>query len=147
MSEGTVSLNEDYRVKVEEKTHSIYKMLVLGSNKDPETTPFLALKDAFIWAFTLGVKQGKRTPLEGSKEGIFWFLQFSKDVDLAILKTVALADTKDISIIVQEDIVLTMAEEYANTGIHFLKEALLDQPGTPLWNLVNLINNAFEKKV
>ena len=132
-------LGEDYRVKAERGTHEdIYKLLASPMAKDPEMIPFLTLKDAFMWAFSLGVKEGKRTPLEGPKEGIFWFYQFSKEVDLASMKMVALADTDDITIFVREDEIMAMVEEYANTGIRVIKDRLLGQNGAPLWNLVDL---------
>ena len=35
---------------------------------------------------------------------------------------------------------LTIAEEYAQAGIHLLRDQLLDQSGRPLWQLVSLLN-------
>lgn len=57
------------------------------------------------------------------------------------LKAIAVADTGDVEIILHKDRILRIAEEYANAGIRELKRELVDQPGQPLWNLVNLIRD------
>lgn len=137
-----VFLGEDYRVKAERKAHEeIYKLFASVAAKDPEGVPFLSLKDAFMWAVTLGYNAGKRTPLEGAKEGIFWFYQFSKETDLTVLKMIALAETGDVYTLTQEDQIMQMAEEYANAGIYLLQDALTENHGAPLWNLTNLVSS------
>ena len=140
MDNTATLLGEDYRVKAERGMHEeVYKLLASPNAKDIEQMPFLTLKDTFMWAFSLGVQAGKRTPLEGPKEGIFWFYQFSKDIDLVCLKMVGLSETEDVTILVREDEIMAMAEEYANTGIRILMDKLVGQNGDPLWNLVNMV--------
>ena len=137
--EPEVLLAEDYRVKAERTMHEeVYKLIATPNPRNLEQTPFLTLKDAFMWAFTLGVREKKRTPLNGPREGIFWFLQFDKNIDLPCLKMVALADTEDIAILLREDEILNIAEEYANTGIRLIRDEILNQSGEPLWNLLEL---------
>lgn len=126
------------RVSIEEDTHDLYKQLSDKSSQSPENAPFLLMKDVFMWAVALGVKRGKRRPLEGGKEQIFRWDQFSQDNDVPALKIIALSETNDPKILLQEDQILRIAEEYANEGIHELKAELLDQPGKPLWNLINI---------
>jgi len=126
------------RISIEEKVHEIYKTLSENSNQRPESSPFLLMKDVFMWATTLGIKKGKRRPLTGNKIQIFRWDQFSQDVDVPSLKIIALAETNDVEILTNEDQILRIAEEYANEGIRELKAELIDQPGEPLWNLINL---------
>ena len=127
------------RVSIESEVHEIYKQLSEKSSQYPEMAPFLLMKDVFMWALALGVGKGKRRPLSGNKEQIFRWDQFSQDIDVPALKTIALAETEDVEILLREDNILRIAEEYANEGIRELKSELIDQPAKPLWNLVDLV--------
>lgn len=129
------------RVSIETDMHQLYKDLTerSGRSSSPETAPFLLMKDVFMWATALGVKAGRRRPLSGAKTQIFRWDQFSQDMDVPALKTIAVAETGDVEVLLHEDQILRIAEEYANAGIRELKRELVDQPGQPLWNLVNLV--------
>jgi dnd system-associated protein 4 len=127
------------RVSIEDGVHDIYKSLSEKSAQNPESAPFLLMKDVFMWAVALGVKSGKRRPLSGIKKEIFRWDQFSQDIDIPSLKTLALAENGDVKILLHEDEILRIAEEFANEGIRIIKGELLDQPAKTLWNLVNLI--------
>jgi hypothetical protein len=53
-----------------------------------------------------------------------------------MLKAFTVAKTGEVEgVVLSEDQVLRIAEEYANAGIREMKEELVDQPGQPLWNL------------
>ena len=91
-----------------------------------------------MWAVALGVNEGRRSPLSGSREQIFRWDQFSQDMDIPTLKAVALAETGEVEVLLREDQILRIAEEYANSGIHEIKREIVDQPGEALWNLVHL---------
>ena len=91
-----------------------------------------------MWAVAMGVKLGRRRSLSGSRVQIFRWDQFSQDIDIPALQAIAVAETEDVDVLLHEDQVLRIAEEYANEGIRELKRELVDQPGQPLWNLVNL---------
>jgi dnd system-associated protein 4 len=127
------------RVSIEDDVHDIYKSLSEKSAQNPESTPFLLMKDVFMWAVALGVRSEKRRPLSGSKREIFRWDQFSQDIDIPSLKVLALAEEEDVEILLHEDKILRIAEEFANAGIRILKSELIDQPAKSLWNLVNLI--------
>ena len=127
------------RVAIESSVHALYKQLTDKSTQDPETAPFLLMKDVFMWAVALGVKEGKRRPLSGSLEQIFRWDQFAQDMDIPALKAIALAETGEVEILLQEDKILRIAEEYANGGIHEIKREIVDQPGEALWNLVGIV--------
>lgn len=116
------------RIQVCDSKHDIYKDLTEGANP-----PFKTMKDAFMLAVCLGHQQKSRTPLE-KKRGIFDWSVFSEQEDLPILYSIGIAEVQDINILVNGDHLLTIAEEYANTGILHLKQ-IVDEPGEPLYNL------------
>ena len=127
------------RVAIDKKVHQLYRDLSERSPQNPETAPFLMMKDVFMWAVALGVKEGKRRPLTGAREQIFRWDQFSQDMDIPALKAIALAETGEVEVLLREDQILRIAEEYANAGIHEIKQEIVDQPGEALWNLVALL--------
>ena len=127
------------RVSIEKKVHDIYIELSRQSNSGIENAPLTLMKDVFMWAVALGVKRGKQRELEGGKELIFRWDQFSQDIDIPALKSIALAETADASVLLDEARILRIAEKYANEGIREIKTRLLDSPGKPLWNLIDLI--------
>lgn len=126
------------RVAIDKDVHQLYKDLSERSTQNPETSPFLTMKDVFMWAVALGVNEGKRRPLSGSREQIFRWEQFSPDIDVPTLKAIALAETGEVEILLREDQILRIAEEYANAGIYEIKRKIVDQPGEALWNLAQL---------
>lgn len=126
------------RVSVETAMHQLFRDLTERSNEYPEAAPFLLMKDMFMWAVALGVRNGKRLPLSGAKTQIFRWDQLSQDLDVPVLKALAVVETGEVEGLLREDQVLRIAEEYANAGIREVKKELIDQSGQPLWNLVEL---------
>ncbi|MFC1976361.1 hypothetical protein ACFLXQ_08170 [Chloroflexota bacterium] len=123
-------------VAVDENVHEIYRQLTEGSN--PVEVPLCTMKDVFMWAASLGYRRGERRPLTGKRVIIFHWAQFTPQVDIPLLKTLAIADTDDVNVLLSQDEILTIVEEYANAGIHELRASVLDEYGQPLWNLVDL---------
>jgi hypothetical protein len=85
----------------------------------PVTKPVASAKSQVYTApagtpVAVGVNKGKRRPLEGGKEQIFRWDQFSQEVDIPALKIIALAETGDAEVLLKEDQILRIAEEYAN---------------------------------
>jgi len=126
-------------VTIDEDVHEIYKQLTEG--KDPVNSPFSTMKDLFMWAACVGFKKGDKRPLKGKRIKIFTWTQFSPQIDIPILKAMALTNTKDIHILQKQDEILSNAEEYANGGIHELRSHLLEEHGQPLWNLVQILTD------
>ena len=126
------------RVAIDKDVHQLYKDLSERSTQNPETSPFLTMKDVFMWAVALGVKEGKHRPISGSREQIFRWEQFSPEMDIPALKAIALAETGDVEVLLQEDQILRIAEEYANAGIYVIKREIVDHPGEALWNLADI---------
>lgn len=130
------------RISVETSVHQLFKDLSERSSEksaNPETAPFFWMKDAFMWSVALGVKANKRLPLSDPKTQIFRWDQLSQDLDVPVLKALAIAETEDTETLMQEHQILRIAEEYANAGIREMKEELSEQSGQPLWNLVSVI--------
>jgi len=130
-------------VNIDESTHAIYKRLT-GADADPtekpnaDSTPFRTMKDVFMWSLCLGARSGRRRAL-AKKVKLFDWGVFSQDVDRPCITAIALAETKDIETLLDQDVVLTIAEEYANEGVHELNSRLLENGKQPLTNLVSFL--------
>jgi dnd system-associated protein 4 len=131
------------RVFCEERTWEIYKSLNASATKNSSITdqPFSEAKEVFMWAVSIGVHEGKKLPLEGNKEGLFFWNRLSADEELSILRLISIAETNSIEIIENEAIIQQLAEEYANYGIRRLNELLIQRGGAPLNNLVDLVRS------
>jgi dnd system-associated protein 4 len=122
-------------VAIDEEVHDIYKRLTDGN--DPVGVPFRTMKDVFMWAASLGYQKGERRPLLGKRVTIFRWAQFSPQVDIPLLKAFAVADTGGVEALLNQGDILTVAEEFANSGIRELQATMLDDYGQPLWNLIS----------
>lgn len=125
------------RVSIDADVHDLYKQLSEGT--DPLSVPFRTMKDIFMLAACKGFERGERCPLATGRRQIFHYSQFSDQVDLPILKAIAIAATNDIQVLADLDEVVLIAEEYANAGIDEIRAEVTDQAGHPLWNLVEAI--------
>jgi dnd system-associated protein 4 len=126
-------------VAIDEAVHDIYKRLTDGN--DPVSVPFRMMKDVFMWAACLGYQMGERRPLTGKRVTVFRWAQFTPQIDIHLLKAIAIADSGDVNVLLDQEEILIAAEEYANAGIHELRAGVLEEYGQPLWNLVEQISN------
>jgi dnd system-associated protein 4 len=124
-------------VVIDEAVHDLYKRLTEGT--DAVSAPFRTMKDVFMFAASIGYQRGERRPLAGRRLIVFRWAQFSAQTDIPVLKAIAIADTGDVDVLRNQDLVLSIVEDYANAGIHELRRRLLDQHGLALWNLVDAI--------
>jgi len=124
-------------VTIDDSVHYIYKEMTDGA--DPLTVPFKTMKDVFLWAASLGYKRGERRTITGKKLTIFRWAQFSSQTDLPVIKAISLADGANINVLLSQDEMLNVVEEYANAGIHELRSKIFDEHGQPLWNLTNML--------
>jgi dnd system-associated protein 4 len=138
MNEVEITTGGD-RINVENEMHDIYKEIIERSGASTESAPFFTMKDVFMWATALGYAHGQKRPLAPGRQQPFRWSQLSQDLDIPTLKTIAVADTEDVEILIHADQILRIAEEYANAGIRILKQDYIDQPGRLLWNLVDLV--------
>ena len=86
--------------------------------KDDDTSPLPTLKDAFIFAASVGWARERRVPLAKRQHVGFWRSFDSRDV--AMLQAIAIAESGDPAIVGDQGEVIKIAEEYANGGIDFL---------------------------
>lgn len=86
--------------------------------KDDDTSPLPTLKDAFIFAASVGWARERRLPLVKRQHVGFWRSFDSRDV--AMLQAMAIAETGDPTVVGDQGEVIKIAEEYANGGIDFL---------------------------
>ena len=132
-------MNEVHRdtVNIDESVHDIYKQLTEGI--DPVDVPFQTMKDVFMSAACLGYQRGERKPIRGNRRTIFRWAQFLPQMDIPLIKAMAIADSGDVEVLIRQEDVLTVVEEYANAGIISLESRLLNANGQNLWNLVELL--------
>lgn len=135
MMTGRASVRET--IWIEESVHELYRELTEGS--DLFRTPFRTMKDMFLWAACLGFRAGERKPLASKRVTIFRWAQFSPQIDVPLVKSLCIADTGDVEVLLDTDQMMTIVEEYANAGIHELRGAIMGEQGQPLWNLVSLV--------
>jgi len=124
-------------VVIDEAVHDIYRQLTEGN--DPVSVPFRTMKDVFMWAACLGHRHRERRPLTGKRVTVFRWAQFAPQTDVPLLKALAIADSGDVNVLLSQDEILTIIEEYANAGIHELRAGVLGEYGQPLWNLIELL--------
>jgi dnd system-associated protein 4 len=125
------------RISIEASLHDAYKELVDGA--DIEKAPFRTMKDIFMLAASLGYRRNRRTPLSGKRQQIFHWTQFSEQVDVPILKAIAIASSRDILVLTDYEKIVLIAEEHANAGIHELLAQTKSGLNQPLWATVDLI--------
>ncbi|MRR53948.1 MAG: hypothetical protein EG822_05465 [Deltaproteobacteria bacterium] len=122
-------------VTIDESVHYIYKELTDGA--DPVTVPFKTMKDVFLWAVTLGYRRGERRPISGKKLTVFRWAQFNSQTDIPVIKAISLTNGENIEVLLSQDEMLTIVEEYANAGIHDLRARIYDDNRQPLYSLIN----------
>lgn len=119
-------------VHIDSKHHDLYSELVGGE------APFRTMKDLFMLAASVGCESASRTPLS-RRQVIFRWPQFSSQEDVPILRAMAIAETGDTSVLIDQDQVLTIAEEYANAGIEQIRQHVVSLPGDHLENVVHFL--------
>jgi dnd system-associated protein 4 len=125
-------------IYIEEQWHSLFKQLT--ETNDVSAAPFRTMKDMFMWSASIGFERGTRKQITGKKVGIFRWAQFSPQVDVPLLKALAIADTGDVAVLQDLEKVLVVVQEYANAGICELQQTLLEEYGQPLQNLIKLLS-------
>ncbi len=124
------------RVSIDSSVHDLYKQLAAGKSADD--SPFTTMKDLFMLAVYAGYTSGERRALV-KREQPFHYSVFSEKEDIPLLKAVAIGSTGDITVLDDFSEVVTIAEEYANRGIHEVYSQLLGAGGQALWNLTEVL--------
>lgn len=128
------------RVYVDNNVHGLYEELVSKARKDAEDRPFSKMKDVFMVAACIGAQRNNYEKL-GPSEGIFAGEVFDTRTDVPVLAALAYRRTADLETVTDPKRVVEIAQEWANAGIHILKnEELVERPGLrPLSKLTDLI--------
>ncbi|MBK4743766.1 MULTISPECIES: DNA phosphorothioation-associated protein 4 [Bacillus cereus group] len=125
------------RIKRSSDKEDIYKSLTEGDYK-----VFKTMKDVFLFAASIGYQENKREVLNKVDGEIPWSV-FRGDTDTAFIDSIAIAETKDIRILLSDeetyDKKFKILEEYANYGMNILRRKIIESPGDPIDNLVSLI--------
>lgn len=131
------------RIRIDKIHHPTY--IALTKPREDESRqdlpPFDSMKNIFMLAIFIGYNEEKRVPLGKDKELIFAWAQFSHEDDVPLLRALALAETEDVEVLMDQDRILTIAEEYANGGIIEIQKQIEDMPGDRITNLVDLLFN------
>lgn len=136
------------RAYVEESHIETYRQLAgiknggRKSTSDVNPAAYRSLKDVFLMAASIGVKIGRRTPLRERKE-LIMTSYLNNYPDMAVLNAIAIADKQGVDVLTNQDEILTIAEEYANTGFEELSRRVL-AAGIPLLNLAAYLLEEFE---
>ena len=120
-------------IHIDQEYHELYVHLTTGSE-----APFKTMKDLFMLATHVGFARECRTPLSDQRE-IFRWPVFTSQEDIPALRAIAIAETGDTGILVDQDQLLRIAEEYANAGIEEVRREVAEQPGMPLESLVSFL--------
>lgn len=120
-------------VHIDPKHHDDYVKLTTG-----DEAPFKTMKDLFMLSASVGYARGRRTVLSGQRE-IFRWPVFSSQEDIPVLRAIAIAETEDTAVLVDQNELLTIVEEYANGGIDEIRREVFGKPGTALENLVHFL--------
>lgn len=136
MSENSV-IRKD-RVNIDDDVIGIYHELTSKAEEGGELAPFRTHKDVFMLAVVLGYRRDMRRPAPSGAKHTIRREVFSEE-DYQLLEAIAVATTGDVNVLLNQGAILTIAEEYAQAGIHDVKAELLDQGGQPLRNLVAML--------
>lgn len=134
------------RIKRNKLQENLYKEL---TNKN-EFGIFDTYKDVFMTAGLIGFLEGKREHFEEAAEGIAWSV-FNLETDLALFNAVALYETKDPKILINDDDEIfdkkaTIFEEYASGGLPILYEKVMEYKRSASENYFDLIMEMENKK-
>ena len=127
-------------VHIDQEHHELYLQLTTGDD-----APFKTMKDLFMLAAIVGHARRQRTPIARQRE-IFRWPVFSLQEDVPVLRAIAIAETGSTQVLVDQDQVLAIVEEYANSGIEEVGMHVAIQPGRPLENLVQFVMQGPKEK-
>lgn len=128
------------RIYVSKDKHDVYTQLVNRNSDYADSQPFHTMKDLFLLAACLGFKYDSVDKLDSPKD-IFYADLFDSKTDKPLIAAIAFAKTKDISVLLDEKKMLEIVQEYANGGIDYVVQEIMNTPGKRLDNYIELIND------
>ena len=105
----------------------IYEKFTSESGDVP-SKPLRYDRDVFLAAAVAGALHNKSEQLLPAerKEKFNWNTLLNDSLALPVLQALALLKTGDANLLLDEEKVVSIAEEYANAGIHILSQRLID---------------------
>jgi len=129
---------KNLRVYIDKDKHETYEKLVKRGSENPDHFPFQTMKDLFMLSACLGYKYDAYEEI-GSSKDIFSSDVFDEKVDIPMIISLAFAKEKTLMNLLNGRKVLDVAQGYANGGIGYVVEEIINNPGKPLNNLVEMI--------
>ena len=124
------------RIQIDESHHELYKDLT--TDKEGVLQPLKNMKDLFLLAAFIGYQRRERISLTKGI-GIFAWAQFTAQEDVPAIRALAIAETGDVTVLTDRNELLTIAEEYANSGIVEIRRQVSEIPGNRIKNLVRFL--------
>ena len=131
---------KNLRVYIDKDVHDIYDKLVKRGTENPDHYPFQTMKDLFMLAACLGAKHNAFEPVNASRD-IFNSDVFDEKTDIPVMSSLAFKKEQSLSILSDERKILDIIQGYANGGISYVVEEIINNPGKPLSNLISLITS------
>jgi hypothetical protein len=99
--------------------------------------------EIFMLCLGIGFNEGLKRDVPPRKSDAVR-LSYLKEGHMAIVKSVAISDTKDDLVLLDEDKIYDIAEQYAATGLMMLSRAMKSEPDFTGWLTALLFNQAKE---
>lgn len=140
-----MALRDKIYISKTEQVQDFYHRLK-DEKGDVPTKPFRFDRDIFLAAAALGFEAGDYRPLEGAerKDRFTWSTLLNEEHALSTLRAIALMKTNRPDILLDDDQVATIAEGYANAGIHLLAKQLLDTPSDEIEEAMLLMSEVLD---
>jgi len=136
------------RIFISKEAHEIYKELSRDKGEVP-TKAFQTMRDVFLTAFVIGYVENVSKPLgQSNKEGIFDLGVLKNDPNAyTVLQTIALHKTKDPQILLDDNKMIKLAEEYANGGIDILVKKIKTSQANQLEEAALYMQQLLEEEI
>jgi dnd system-associated protein 4 len=120
------------KIYIDKSVHDIYVQLTKEESSDETLKPFRTMKDLFLAAAVLGYLNDEYDPIKSAKEIFVWGTLLNDEHALTVLRSIALSNSGDPNILLDDDKMAKIAEGYANSGIHLLAKHILETDSTEL---------------
>ena len=127
------------RIFVDRSHRDLVYVELTNSLENEDVSPFESMKNLFMLAVFVGYHEKKKLPLKsGNRVDIFRWDQFGED-DVFLLRALALAETGEIEVLINQDMILSIAEQYAHSGIIEIQEKMEGLRENRIRHLVRLL--------
>ena len=148
--EEFISGLQNQNLKIPKKHHesvqqfTMTKQPIGNREKNRDYIPFIHYVDIWWLALCIGVQDGKKSVLDSNK----WhtFVRAGEALPstpwrISHLQLIAIGESDDTNILTKPSAIITMANEYAATGLPLLIDNLSTLGGTPIWEITQFIEN------